>query len=108
MAPRILLADDDPDTLEGLSTLLTGWGYEVAQASDGESAFKRALEFRPDLVIADLVMEGMDGLALASALQQECPTATVIILTGNATVDTAVAAMKRGVYDYLTKPVDTR
>jgi DNA-binding NtrC family response regulator len=108
MAPRILLADDDHDTLEGLSTLLAGWGYEVAQASDGESAFKRALEFRPDLVIADLVMEGMDGLALASALQQECPTATVIILTGNATVDTAVAAMKRGVYDYLTKPVDTR
>ena len=108
MAPRILLADDDHDTLEGLSTLLTGWGYEVAQATDGETAFKRALDFRPDLVIADLVMEGMDGLALASALQQECPTATVIILTGNATVDTAVSAMKRGVYDYLTKPVDTR
>jgi DNA-binding NtrC family response regulator len=59
-------------------------------------------------VIADLVMAGMDGLSLAGALQQDLPSATVIILTGHATVDTAVSAMKRGVYDYITKPVETR
>src|SRR5215468_11178022 len=108
MAHRILVADDDADTLEGLTTLLTGWGYEVEQARDGDEAFQRALAFRPDLVIADLVMAGMDGLSLAGALQQDLPSATVIILTGHATVDTAVSAMKRGVYDYITKPVETR
>ncbi len=108
MTHKILVADDDSDTLDGLTTLLTGWGYQVETARDGEEAFQRALAFRPDLVIADLVMSGMDGLALAGALQQDYPSATVIILTGHATVDTAVTAMKRGVYDYLTKPVDTR
>jgi len=108
MAHRILVADDDADTLEGLTTLLAGWGYEVEQARDGDEAFQRALAFRPDLVIADLVMAGMDGLSLAGALQQDLPSATVVILTGHATVDTAVSAMKRGVYDYITKPVETR
>jgi len=108
MTHKILVADDDADSLDGLTTLLTSWGYEVETAHDGEEAYQRALAFRPDLVIADLVMAGMDGLALAGALQQDYPSATVIILTGHATVDTAVTAMKRGVYDYLTKPVDTR
>ena len=108
MTHKILVADDDADSLDGLTTLLTSWGYEVETARDGEEAYQRALAFRPDLVIADLVMSGMDGLALAGALQQDYPSATVIILTGHATVDTAVTAMKRGVYDYLTKPVDTR
>src|SRR5512145_340289 len=104
MTHKILVADDDADSLDGLTTLLTSWGYEVETAHDGEEAYQRALAFRPDLVIADLVMAGMDGLALAGALQQDYPSATVIILTGHATVDTAVSAMKRGVYDYLTKP----
>src|SRR4029434_5107016 len=93
MAHRILVADDDADTLEGLTTLLAGWGYEVEQARDGDEAFQRALAVRPDLVIADLVMAGMDGLSLAGALQQDLPSATVIILTGHATVDNAARAM---------------
>ena len=108
MSARILLVDDNLDSLQGLSTLLSGWGYEVEQAQNAEEALARAQARRPDLIIADLVMTGMDGLALAGALQQEFPTVTVIILTGHATVDTAVAAMKQGVYDYITKPVDTR
>src|SRR4029453_7160833 len=108
MATRILLVDDDADSLAGLTLLLEGWGYQVEQAQDGEEALTRALALRPDLVIADLVMTGMDGLTLASTIQEECPGLSVIILTGHATVDSAVAAMKQGIYDYLTKPVDTR
>jgi len=108
MATRILLVDDDADSLAGLALLLEGWGYQVEQAQDGEEAVSKALARRPDLVIADLVMTGMDGLMLASTIQEECPGLSVIILTGHATVDSAVAAMKQGVYDYLTKPVDTR
>ncbi len=80
----------------------------VEQAQDGEEAVAKALTRRPDLVIADLVMTGMDGLTLAATVQEECPGLSVIILTGHATVDSAVAAMKQGIYDYLTKPVDTR
>ena len=108
MATRILLVDDDADSLSGLALLLEGWGYQVEQAQDGEEAVSKALARRPDLVIADLVMTGMDGLMLASTIQEECPGLSVIILTGHATVDSAVAAMKQGIYDYLTKPVDTR
>ena len=108
MATRILLVDDDADSLAGLALLLEGWGYQVEQAQDGEEAVAKALARRPDLVIADLVMTGMDGLTLASTIQNECPGLSVIILTGHATVDSAVAAMKQGIYDYLTKPVDTR
>src|SRR4030095_13373649 len=58
MAHRILVADDDADTLDGLTTLLTGWGYETEQARDGEEAFQRALAFRPHLAIAALVRAG--------------------------------------------------
>jgi len=108
MATRILLVDDDADSLAGLALLLEGWGYQVEQAQDGEEALSKALARRPDLVIADLVMTGMDGLTLASTIGEECPGLSVIILTGHATVDSAVAAMKQGIYDYLTKPVDTR
>ena len=108
MATRILLVDDDADSLAGLALLLEGWGYQVEQAQDGEEAVSKALARRPDLVIADLVMTGMDGLTLASTIHEECPGLSVIILTGHATVDSAVAAMKQGIYDYLTKPVDTR
>src|SRR4029453_5343147 len=71
MAHRILVADDDADTPEGLTTLLAGWGYEVEQARDGDEAFQRALAFRPDLVIADLVMAGMDGPPPPGAVQQD-------------------------------------
>jgi DNA-binding NtrC family response regulator len=62
--------------------------------------------FRPALVITDLVMPAVDGLGLLNTLQKDHPAVPVIILTGHATVDTAVAAMREGAYDYLTKPVD--
>ena len=105
---RVLVADDDQDSCQALSALLAGWGYEVAEAADGSEALGRAVAFRPSLIVTDLVMPGMDGLALLKALRVELPASTVIVLTGHATIETAVAAMRDGAYDYLTKPVDLR
>jgi DNA-binding NtrC family response regulator len=106
MRHRILVADDRETSRQGLRALLAGWGYDVDEAADGQEALDRALEVRPVVVIADLVMPRLDGLGLLKALQQELPFTAVIILTGHGSVETAVSAMKQGAYDYLTKPVD--
>src|SRR5258707_9514729 len=89
-----------------LQMILGNWGYATDVASDGREALEKAAGLRPSLVVTDLMMPDMDGLSLLTALQQEMPRIPVIILTGRASVDTAVGAMRRGAYDYLTKPVD--
>lgn len=106
MRHRILVADDEAASRKGLRALLANWGYEVEEASDGEDALHKGVAFLPAVVIADLVMPKLDGLGLLKAIQEELPFATVIILTGHGTIETAVAAMKQGAYDFVTKPVD--
>src|SRR5262245_51997349 len=108
MADRVLIVDDEPDSRSALGLLLSGWGYEVLEAGDGQGALDRAIQHRPAVIITDLVMPGMDGLGLLEALRAELPASSVILLTGHGTVETAVSAMKEGAYDYLTKPVDLR
>ena len=108
MKHRILIADDDEAARSGLADLLSSWGYEVEQAIDGKDALEKAPEFGPAVVIADLVMPALDGVALLKPLAEVYPYAAVILLTGHATVETAVSAMRDGAYDYLTKPVDPR
>jgi DNA-binding NtrC family response regulator len=106
MGHRVLVADDEGSSRKGLKALLSNWGYEVEEASSGEEGLQKAVAFLPAVVVADLVMPGLDGLGLLKAIQEELPFATVIILTGHGTIETAVTAMKQGAYDYLTKPVD--
>ncbi len=106
MSVKVLVVDDEQVSRGGLSTLLSGWGYGVEEAADGEEALAKARAALPLVVITDLVMPKLDGLALLRALQEELPFATVILLSGQASVDSAVAAMKEGAYDFLTKPVD--
>ena len=108
MKHRILIADDDESARTALADLLTSWGYEVEQAADGKEALEKAPAFGPSVVIADLVMPALDGVALLKPLNEVYPNAAVILLTGHATVETAVSAMREGAYDYLTKPVDPR
>jgi DNA-binding NtrC family response regulator len=107
MALRILIADDEAASRRGLAALLSGWGYEVEEAADGAEALRKAGATLPAVVISDLVMPKLDGLGLLKALQQDLPFASVILLTGQGSIDSAVTAMKEGAYDYLTKPVDT-
>ncbi len=103
---KILIADDESASRKGLQELLGSWGYDVAAAADGEEALDAASSFRPGLIIADLVMPKLDGLSLLRALKGDTGSPSVIILTGQGTIETAVDAMREGAYDYLTKPVD--
>jgi len=104
--PHILIVDDEEDSRSALQAVLGTWGYATDVASEGREGLQKATSLRPSLVITELVMPDMHGLSLLDALQQELPRVPVIILTGRASVDTAVGAMRQGAYDYLTKPVD--
>ncbi len=103
---RILLVDDDPDLLRLLGMRLTSAGYELATADSGAAALSKVASFRPHVVVTDLRMEGMDGLALFDALHAQHSTLPVIILTAHGTIGDAVTATKRGVFGFITKPVD--
>ena len=104
--PRIMVVDDDPDLLRLLTIRLESAGYRVSAVESGERALARIAVDRPALVITDLRMDGMDGLALFDAVRQSYPTVPVIILTAHGTIPDAVAATRRGVFGYLTKAVD--
>jgi two-component system response regulator PilR (NtrC family) len=102
---RILIADDEPSITEGLQVILTDMGYHVAVVANGEDALAQ-LEAEPfGLVLADLKMPKVDGLALLKALQHRAIPAECIIVTGQASVDSAVEAMQTGAYDYIEKPL---
>jgi DNA-binding NtrC family response regulator len=103
---RVLIVEDDPAARIGLEQLVKSWGFIAESASDGEEALEKVTSFRPAIVITDMVMPRMDGLALLRALPQVGADVTTLLLTAQGTVETAVEAMKEGAYDYLTKPVD--
>ena len=102
----IVVVDDDSSVRRVLKMQLQEAGYEVALAADGEEARNVIDEQRPKLVITDLRMPCSDGLDLLRHIREGGQETTVIIITAFATVDTAVAAMKAGAYDYISKPID--
>jgi two-component system response regulator GlrR len=105
---RILLVDDDTDLLRLLSIRLSGAGYEVSTAESGEEAMAMLPLVRPHLVITDLRMEGMDGMALFDAIRGKQASLPVIILTAHGSIPDAVEATRRGVFSFLTKPLDSK
>src|SRR5437762_14290292 len=105
---RDLIVEDEPTTRVGLSELVSTWGFTTEGDADGQEALQRITSFRPSIVISDLVMPRMGGLELLRALKDEGTALTIVILTAQGTVETAVDAIKEGAYDYLTKPVDTQ
>ncbi|MDY0267767.1 sigma 54-interacting transcriptional regulator [Trichloromonas sp.] len=107
-ARRILLVDDDTDLLRLLSMRLSAAGYAVTQVESAEQAMARFPVLRPDLVVTDLRMAGMDGLGLFEEIRQVNASVPVIILTAHGSIAEAVAATRRGVFSFLTKPVDSR
>src|SRR5579862_2679361 len=106
VSERVLIVEDDSAARMGLEQLVKSWGFVAESASDGEEALRAVTTFRPAIVITDLVMPRMDGLALLRALQQQGADVTTLLLTAQGSVETAVEAMKEGAYDYLTKPID--
>jgi two-component system response regulator FlrC len=102
---RILVVDDERSVRAFLAEVLVRSGHEVDQAGDGEEALALARSQAFQVVVTDLKMPKLDGLALLEALSREQPEVEVILLTAYGTVDNAVAAMKHGAFDYLQKPI---
>ncbi|HSO32394.1 MAG TPA: response regulator, partial [Labilithrix sp.] len=102
---RILLVDDDESSRGGLARLLAADGYAIATASDGLEALEEARRTRPDLVLTDLEMPRMHGVELCRRLHELDRTLPVIVMTGHADMQSAVASLRAGAEDYLTKPL---
>ena len=103
---RILVVDDDTDLLQLLSMRLASAGFDVETAGSAEAAINRMDLSRPHLVITDMRMQGMDGMALFEHIHKKFPTLPVIMLTAHGTIPDAVNATQRGLFGYLTKPFD--
>jgi len=107
-AQKILLVDDDPSLLKLLALRLHSIGFEINTAESAERAVALIPTYLPHLVITDLRMKEMDGLALFSHIKEYYPTIPVIILTAHGTIKEAVAATNEGVFGFLTKPFDSK
>ena len=101
---KILVVDDEADMVETLEQMLSGANYDVVAATDSQKAFDLISKEQPDLIITDLVMPELDGINFMELVKAHYPHIPVILLTGYATVDSAVDAMKKGASDYLSKP----
>jgi len=102
----ILIADDDFAHRTMLRTLLSGWGYAITEADDGGSAVEAARSRPFDLILMDIRMIKVSGLAALAEIKGFNPAIPIVIMTAYASVETAVEALKKGAYDYLTKPLD--
>src|SRR5574341_472033 len=105
MKPRILIVDDDPGTLASLSRAFALEGYTALTASSAARALERLDDEPVDAVLSDVVMPEMDGLAFLARLKERAPEVPVILMSGQATVDTAVKATRLGALDFVEKPV---
>jgi two-component system response regulator AtoC len=104
--PEALLVDDDPNQLRGLSELVEREGFTTQLAASIAEARKLLAARIPDVVLADLVLPDGSGLDLLNVLEEDPGKTQMVLVTGNATVESAVEALRRGVADYLTKPID--
>jgi len=104
--PSLLLVDDDPLLASTLARALYDRGYQVTIALDAEQALKAVAEEVPDCAVVDLKIRGESGLTLLPKLRQAGPETRIVILTGYASIATAVQAVKLGANEYLTKPTD--
>jgi two-component system response regulator AtoC len=105
---KILIVDDDPNQSGILRDILTFEGFTVQAATSAEQAIAAVRRDPPQVILSDLRMPDMDGLELFRRVRSESPEIMFVIMTAHATVDTALQAMKEGVTDYITKPINSR
>jgi DNA-binding NtrC family response regulator len=109
MAPpqaRILVVDDEANARTALAELLAQEGYDTEMAADGNEALRLLPQFDPDVVLTDLKMPGLDGIGLLEQGRQVAPHAAFVVMTAFGSIETAVAAIKKGADNYVTKPLD--
>ncbi len=104
--PRILIVDDEPRLCDSLKTLLSDQGYEIDTSHSGKNALEYLAKNDFDLVILDMFMPDVDGHHVMDHINRQSPDTLIIVMTGHASVESAVTALKGGAYDYLTKPFE--
>ncbi|MBI5500968.1 MAG: sigma-54-dependent Fis family transcriptional regulator [Deltaproteobacteria bacterium] len=102
----VMVVDDDRSTVENLSAALTESGHRVVPALDGAEAIRKLENERVDVVVTDVRMGGTSGLDVLEHVRRKFPETAVILATGYATIESAVEAVRKGAYDYLSKPID--
>ncbi len=107
MKIRVLIVDDEKDFANQLKERLLLRNYDTAVCFSGQEALERLENYNYDVVILDVSMPGVDGIETLRRIKQLKPLTEVIMLTGHATVESAIKGMKLGAYDYLLKPTDT-
>jgi signal transduction histidine kinase len=105
MEKQILLVDDEPGILKVLGISLADRGYRVLTAENGEDALRIFRDARPDLVLTDIKMPGMDGIELLKRMKEESPDAEVIMITGHGEMELAIQSLKYDASDFITKPI---
>lgn len=105
---QILIIDDDSGNREGLTLLLRQEGYQITATDSGEMALQHLAEKTFAIVLTDLLLPGISGLDILRHSKERTPQTHVILMTGNASTETAVEAMKEGAFDYLTKPINVK
>ncbi|MGO8878072.1 MAG: response regulator [Desulfomonilaceae bacterium] len=105
-SPRLLVADDDVTALGELSELLTLSGFEVVQAPSGDKARELFSNEKPDLVITDILMPGLDGMSLLKLIKEADDIIPVVMITGYGEMETAIRALRLGAFDFLLKPIN--
>jgi DNA-binding response OmpR family regulator len=103
---KILIVDDDPSIRSTLKEVLSRESYQVAAAESGEEALRLMHDGSFDLALLDLKMGGMDGLSLMREIRRRAPSTGIIMLTGYATLESAIGALREGAHDYLLKPCE--
>lgn len=101
--PRVLIVDDDPDFIEMLKLILRHSGFDVAGATDSNTALEKCAEINPDVILLDLMIPGVDGWGIYQILR-EITRAPVIVVSASGDRDNAVRSLEMGIYDYISKP----
>ncbi|HET7333588.1 MAG TPA: sigma-54 dependent transcriptional regulator, partial [Rhizomicrobium sp.] len=106
IAPEILVVDDEQDIRELIAGILRDEGFETRVASDSDSALAAVQQRRPQLVVLDIWLQGsrLDGIQILNAIKQDHPDLPVVMISGHGTIETAVASIKTGAYDFIEKP----
>ncbi|MFP3928565.1 MAG: response regulator [Desulfobacteraceae bacterium] len=107
MKTRVLIVDDEAQFVESLAERLTIRDYDVETAESGDEAIEKIKGYNFDVIILDVLMPGKDGIQTLKEIKTIKPLTEVIMLTGHATVETAIDGMKLGAMDYLMKPCET-
>jgi DNA-binding NtrC family response regulator len=103
---KVLIVEDELHARTGLTELIESWGYRTEGAADGVAGLERILEWSPAIVVTDLKMPRMDGMQLLARIGELSQRISVVMLTAQGSIESAVEAMQKGAYDYIPKPVD--